>query len=896
MKNFFLNFRMIAFLTVMSGLFACVDPVTPDDPTPEPEPGPDVVPTDTVYLNASVSSTGVDYVEILLETAGLDSLAYVKYEAVNESISPVVIFRNGKHIEANAEETVKIEGLASSKQYYFYFAGKAGAEYFEEVVEVEATTDDYKFDELLTLTELGKRNYNVHITVPESVKTNDKRAIRYGYCSVPMYLSNKSRGMHDADLLYQNGQIHTREDVSVDINPYNEYLTDENGNLVTDPETGDYIQLHEPVVPGEPVIFFAGEFEWGKGYIDNWGPNGDGYGYFVPLCDLEAYYGESVGWSVQPQGIVSDFVPYEDEHPYWYGAFQKMVFTLEQPDQLDADIEIRYEEISPIDAIISLIPDEDVWAYCFYVMDDATYEGIVAMLGGHEEWMQWFITSWYGMYNFGFPTVSGPVQFSVYESFFLQPLPEQTDYHVVITALGNEDGTAQKYIHEKFTTAAKVLDPPVINVTAVENGQNVYEAKFNIKAPNKDVVSAYYGANYLREWIPMLNSGSTYASLVGNQFSPDDIAEINSDNGLTISIPSLDGETTRIAVLGYNEEYTPNILTSDSPGVADCKTKLLDMVPHVNSPLFEDLVGDWTMTATVWASEYDSNNQLQQFKKTSKAKVSIINKIETPELPDSVYTIYESFGWNTDRVNGHYENFKEQAKIFNDYRLHYRNRLLCLGWFEKDLYENPSRLKTNSPYDLFVARDYQSYDNAELFYDFGPKWFLEIGKDGSVRVPVNQDANAPMTYVYDYVFFVSGYSHETGTGFKTHDEGFPVEVSADKNTIIIKSAMHEGAPHYMNATAGWGQADAAVTEPVISEIKLTRGWTETKSSEVVSGSRRNYAEKVDMATEDAQRVVWKSMTDFPEQVEFQKVKVNAVTMDALNKAIDEYAAKKYQKK
>jgi len=888
MKNFFLNIRMAALFAVMFGLFSCVEPV-PE--IPEEPDGPVVTPGET-YLRASLASAGTDYVEITVETSGLDSLSYVKYEEVNESLSPVVIFRNGKHLKAESQAAVKIDGLLSGKQYYFYFAGKSGNEYFEDVVEVEATTDELKFTDLLTLTELGKRNYKVHITVPESVRNNDKRAIRYASTSVPLYLARKSMGMHDADLLYQNGQVHTREDITVDVNPDNEYLTDSNGELVIDPETGEPIQLHEPVVPGEPVIFTAAEFEWGEGYIANWGPNGDGWGYFVPLYDFDGYYGEDIEWSsVDTKGIVSDFVPYEDEHQYWQGAFQKLIFTLDQPDPMDAGVEIRYEEISPIDAIISLIPDDDVWAYCFYVLDDATYEGVIDMMGGREEWMQWFITSWFAAYTFGIPNVDGPVQFSVYNSFFLEPLPEQTDFHVIITALGNEDGTQQKYIHEKFTTAAKVLDPPVINVTAVEDGLNEYEAKFNIKAPNKDVVQAYYGANYLREWIPALNSGSTYASLVANPFSADDIAEINSDEGLTIVIPSLDGETTRIAVLGYNEEYTPNILTSDSPAVADCKTKLLDMVPHVDSPLFEELVGDWTMTATVWASEYDSNNNLQQYKKTSKTKVSIFNKIEVEELPDSVYTIYESFGWGKERVDSHYENYKEQAELFNNYRLHYRNRLLCLGWFEKDLYKDPSRLKTNSPFDLFIARDYQSYDNAEIFYDFGPKWFLEIGKDGSVKVPVNQDTNAPMSYVYDYVFFVSGYNHDQGTGFKTHEEGFPVEISADRNTIIIKSAMHQGAPHYMNATAGWGQADASIIEPVISEVKLTRGWTETKSSDVIGSSRRNYVEKVDMSTEDATRLVYKSMTDFPEPIEFKKVKANVITMEKMNKGLADYAAK-----
>ena len=37
-----------------------------------------------------------------------------------------------------------------------------------------------------------------------------------------------------------------------------------------------------------------------------------------------------------------------------------------------------------------------------------------------------------------------------------------------------------------------------------------------------------------------------------------------------------------------------------------------------------------------------------------------------------------------------------------------------------------------SPYDLFVAKNYNSVDVPMLVYDFGPKWFLEVLEDGSV--------------------------------------------------------------------------------------------------------------------------------------------------------------------
>lgn len=895
MKNFFTKFTVIGFClaAVMFQSFSCSGPDLEDE-GPDTEI-PNEKPSTSVDLTASVVSAGTEFLEIKVVPKGLDAVAYQYFTSAQEGLLPSSIFRSGEKLEMGSEIVFKLENLTGQTKYYIYFAGQKGTDFYDEVFALEAETEAYDASDLLTLVEVGKRNYKVHVNVPENVEKDDTRSIRYAYASVPMYLTNKIRGMHDADLLYQNAQVDTRVDYTVDINQDNEYLTDANGNLVTDPETGEYIQLHEPVAPGEPVVFMAAEFEWGEGYIANWGPNGDGWGYFVPLCDLEGYYGESSYDSVMTKGIESDVRLYEDEEAYWYGAYQKMIFTLEQPDVLDAEFDIRYEEITPIDATIKIIPDDNVFLYCYCIVDDATYEGMLSLLDGREDWMQWFISSYWAQFNFMIGQAAGPITINVKEDFFVDWLHEQSNFHLLITAMGDEDGLTQKFIHEQFQTTAKVLDAPEVVVTAVEDNENIYEAKFNIKAPNKDLVAAYYGANYVRDWIPELNSGATYASLVQNQLSADDVKAINSDEGLTISIPSLDGQTTRIAVLGYNKEYTPNILMAGCSAIADCSTRLLPLDPHIESPLYKDLAGDWTATATVYVTSY-ANNQQTTYKKTSKAKVSIAAAIETPALDQSIYDAYAEFGWSKDKVDGYYEDFKTQAALFNDYRLHYRNRLLCTGWFEKDIYDNPSRLTTRTAFDLFKATDYQSYDNAELFYDFGPKWYLQIAEDGSVTVPVNQDEMPPMTFAYDYVFFVGGYDLEANHAFKTHETGFPVEISADKKTITIKACDVDGKPHYMNAIAGWGQYDAAITEPVVSEIKLTKGWTDTKASDTRSAGR-TYVEKVNIEDEACERIVWKSMTKFPERenIKFEEAEPCIITMEMIEEALEKYASK-YQRR
>lgn len=897
MKRIFTKLASVIAVSALAfGLAGCDEPIVEEDNGGDFNSNGSNT-ENVVDLKASLVSSGVDFLEIKVEAKGLDAVSYECYTEAQSELQASSILRSGKEYDVKKGENIRIDGLTGGTAYWVYFAGKAGSEVLDEVFELAVSTQAYDAVEgtMLTLVENTKRSFKVHLNVPQNVEQDETRSIRYAYTTLPMYISKKMAGMHDSDLLYQNGQVDTRQDITIEMSPENEYLLDENGNFVVDPSTGMEIQLHDPFVPGEPVIFMAGEFEWGEGYVANWGPNGDGWGYFVPMCDLEQYYTDldngTLKTSAMTKGMEPDMQLYSEEHPYWYGAFEKMVFTLEQPELLDAEIEVRYEQITPINATIKIIPDDNVYLYCYFVVDDATYENMVSLLGGREDWMQWFVSSNWIRYNFMVGQEQGPITVNVKEEFFADWLPEQTDFHLLITAIGDEEGASQMFVHEKFTTAARVLDAPIVNVTAVENNKNTYEAKFNIKAPNSDLVAAYYGANYVKDWIPEINDGATYASLCQNPLSDEDIQAINSAEGLTISIPSLDGQTTRLAVLGYNEEYTPNVLIAGCSAIADCSTCLLPLEPHIESPLFKDLVGDWTAVATVWAAEYDSNNNLQYFKKQSKTKITISDKVETPELTDEVYAAYAEFGWSKEAVDGYYEDFKKQAQTFNDYRLHYRNRLLCLGWFEKDVYDNPSRLSARSAFDLFCATDYQSVDNAELFYDFGPKWYLQIGEDGSVTVPVNQDSMPPMTFAFDYVFFVGGYDKNTNDAFKTHETGFPVQISSDKNTVTIKAVEENGGKYYMNAIAGWGQADASITEPVISEIKLTRGW---KDGAKASSSRRavtNYVEDVNLLTEDCERVVWKSMSDFSkiERINFKEVEPVVITMDKLEAAFAKYA-------
>lgn len=915
MRN--LLFRsMLLCVVALTTAFSCG--VQPDDPV-DPNEGD----SKTVF-EVSLKSADQVSAEISINASNITEIAYVLSTEEADYSDHAVLFKTGTAVDPK-EKSLKLEGLDANKTYWIYFAAKTGTDFFEDIRELEFKTLDYEFKDLLTVVETDYMGYSVRITVPESVrKEPEKYGIRYNFGSICDVMDAKyGMGRTWAANLLENGHgcmgwQETQSDTTVVISPYNENRLNPDGSEYQDPDVGP-VTLHLPVAPGEPYVFIAGEYRYGNIEENGWGwtygsPEKD-TGYYIPLWDQDAWTTANGGPDPKREYMVLDEAKglmTTNEEEYWTGAIQAKFFRTKLPAELDTEMEIYVDDKdlldepvndqytlanSPVDAAIKIIPDDKVYCYSYFICNDAFYRQLVDdLLLGHEDWLQWFVCSYYGMRSLSIPTVAGPLNNQMASEVIGTNLEPETLYHILITATADENGSKQKFFHKKFETPAKVLDPPVIKVTAVEDGQNEYFAKFNIKAPNKDVVSAMYGADYKREFILDFNTGDyQYEDFAQNPLSEEDIKQINSDEGLEIWINSTDGQTTRCVVVGYNEELTRNVVFSpekEGPcdAIADCKTKMLDMVPPVNSPLFDDLKGVWTATAKMLVRTYDDNNVLQIYQTNAKQKIEIMNSITLPALTSADYDIYQSFGIGKEEVDVLYQDLQREVDHFNDYRLVYRNRLLCLGWFDYDFYD-PSRLLAKSPYDLFVYDEYSCIDNAQIMYEFGPKWYLEVDGDGNVTVPFDMWETPPMTAWQGTPFFMSAYAYyddagkELNHGYKTEvvkestgevfmPGEFPVEVVSKDKIVIkaLKAAQDTTATslanaklntYYPNAIGGWGAADAQLIRPVVSEITLTRGWTETATSSV-KAVRRNFVERVDITGEDAQPVVFKSMTSRPE--------------------------------
>ena len=685
-----------------------------------------------------------------------------------------------------------------------------------------------------TILETRYDGYDMHIAVPQSVK-DAGNVIRWTQSSLMTYNYNANYLNEFEHLLY-NSSKWTAEDITLEYSDEdNRYQTgyDDDGDGYLDWE-----YKYEPIVPGEPVVFFLGEFaqvdETYQGSdSDIWGAiNSWGSGYYLPLLDENWLNVKGPENYVSLDGMTISR-PMDDA---WYGAFERQFFRVKEPSVLDGGVDVVLEEVSPTSLKLNFIPAADVYQYSVLILDDPTYDWFMSLIGYREEFKQWAVTSYFSFHTFGAISLSGNVVVDASSNFIGGCMPD-SNYHVLVTAMGDREGTSQSFQECIFRTTSKVLPAPVIEVTPV--GSTAYDVSFNIKCTSAQdgnpVEEAYYASDYVREWVYATNGGASYYDLVnGNyMFSYEELSYINSEEGYTITIPSLDGETTRIAVLGYNSENTPNDLNyhpSDilnCPAVADQTAEWLEKKDPVDNSVFEKLKGEWTATATLI---HDGARY------TSSCTITISdNACDYPStLPSDVYSLYQKFGYSISEVDDLWEEFKTFADIFTEKRLTNQNRLLCTGWIEDNAVEY---LIARTPYELFTAYDYSGYDVETMFYDFGPKWYIEAVEDKSTGMV---SLIAPFSFTqlppasnWCGSFHFGAYDYESNLLLTECDEvfnGFRVEYDEENDMIFINPLTCYGRYYYPDLIYSDYYGNMTIRNIVASDIVLTRGAAESANS------------------------------------------------------------------
>lgn len=854
-------------------------------------------------FSLSVKEVGADYVNIFVTAPEATEMAYILSDEP-QLITPAVLFKTGTVRTVKPADLWKIDyGIFEGRKYYLYAAAKDGENGYASV-ELSFTTKEYDFSDLVSITRTYYNGFMAHITVPESVKEKGN-VIRYGSTSLAWYnllKSQKGGDMIDLNAIAANGDSfsgYVVNDSTIVMDDWNVVLLDEDRNPILD-ENGQQIDIHDPIAPNEPTVFLAGECKWGTP---------DEY------ADIMGFYKE--------QKRNAPNVPLYEHGKGWTGAFQKVEFFTKAPEQGEATVkvEIPEDEIGITDAMVYMTMEGNVDRYFYMILDNQTYNQILSIyLDNNEEWFQWFLTSYIAFYEWGVYPVSENLSINAASSF-VEPLTGGETYHVLVNvfekaAEGEQDfvtGSRQNFVHATFKAKEKTKPAPVIDVTKVETG-SPYKVAFNIKA-GKDsegnvqpIMGAYWVCNYAREFELMFNLDYTYATLLkgnGNVFSAEDIAAINSEKGLVYEFDTLDGETSRMAVYGCNDEYTFNMIdeTKYVAGWEDYAAPLADNADKIESDLYEKLAGEWTATATITAKAQRDDESIVSYDKTHSSKVVITyGPVELPEAVEAdVYKLYDK---TQKQVDDMYTDLKDLNQIFGESRVTGQNRLLCTGFIDFDYYNGdpyPNRMKYRSPYDLFKATDYSSIDVAQLIYDFGPKWFLEVQEDGSVIVPFHSVELPTLASWPGYPFYLGGYAEGTGAFMDSNKEhpGFPVEISEDYNTITIKPIVltdgNKSVSYYLNALGvqAGSMGEVEIIAPVKSDLVLTRGWTEPAEGKaaVQAAPARTQLRNIDgspvvLGTE---KPVIKSYTRFSHEPrpEYRLEKnPNVITMDMFNETTE----------
>lgn len=846
-------FALATSLVLLGGMLAgCAKPLdeTPDPPTAE----------------LSVTTVGATEAVLNLHTGRISEYAWAVYsEEPGTAPVPDVLFATGTVAACvDGDNEFTVSGLEGNANYTVYLAAKTVEdEYYDEVLTATFTTTDYT--EPLTVVETDYDSFRVHVQVPESV-TSAGNALRYLVTDLFTYNMNKNGWMGvtpDAEFMASNGGL--------------EYYIDKSQTMTFD-NSEEQLYLHNFFVPGSPIVFKVGEFAWGESW--------SGEGYITPLFDYDGFFAD-------PDAIAN-------EANYWTGHHAETVVYLREPALLDADVDVQMD-IQAVKGTITLTPDEEVYQYCVFVLDQATYEYMLSYLDNDESNLQWFVTTENAFMN-GALSLSGNQVLQLSDIFY--EVPADSHFHLLITSMGDAEGTSQSFQHLEFDTTPKTLDAPEITVTPIGGSESddPFTVGFNIKNTGSvPVVSAAYNANYEREWQSLLEymDYSQILSSYGNAFSAAEVEDINSEEGYNVYFNSVDGMATKIAVMGYNEEMTPNVVEEGGSAVAVQSTPYQPAGERVESALFDELPGDWTMTAEV--SQYDYYNGGFTSLGSMATKVTVYDGInDYPEtLPENVYELYPDM--SKDEVDALYEEFKLEAEAFNA-KVRGQNRLLCLGFgYEED---SPYPLySAQTPYELFCNPDYSGYDVASLFYDFGPKWYLEVAADGSVTAPFNSVTMSPLTaWTYNGAYYLAGNNPDAGylTVNYEYDDGyavpvdaaFPVEVSAGGETVSVNPLMlipegyEEAQPFYPNAVMESTYGASIGGYRIDSGLTLTKGWngsedaaSATASVKGGNGSAPALSPMYDVRSASVARP--KSRTVVPEsaKVKYGEVEINVLTLD-----------------
>ena len=671
-------------------------------------------------------------------------------------------------------------------------------------------------------------------------------------------------------------------------------------------ETGEAtpIQYYYHFQPGEPLLILMSEVyhtdcdeyfkaEYPQDHIQTgcdkkhptidfgWGPGWYWYPYdLIGYANATGGGGHEDGELPMPGVGGGGGMSGVDPNKFWYeGAWYKQIdIRLPGPAKFDGTVKVDLSNLKTDSGTITFTPDNKTFAYFVGIFEDTNeyqqgYRDLVrGYLKGDESLMQWFTTSEMAGYFGIFPYyASEGIHVLKLEEYFAQLTPGLT-YHIVVNAVNGymEDGemwpdvSAQNYQHITFKLPEFTTPEPVLEVTAYEP-YSPYKVKFNVKNPDyatNPVKKVVWVANDTREFSAMFAQGYTYTDLVMinnglTDLSEPEVAAVNSAAGYDMEFDVREDTHFTLAVMGWNQEsYPSNPDKEGSKAYAEATTSAAPDATPLDMEKLNSLKGDWTATATIKAIDYSTEQPTITGESKISWKVTIGDLDTNHTLTADQYAIFEKSGVSKEAADAYLAELNEKSAAYNAAVLG-QNRVLCQGWQLDDT----RTLATASPWDLFLMEDYNASLVDYLFHDFGPKWFLQTDADGNIFVPVNYNRIQPLTRWFNgmnHYLCLGNYEAGFANFIDPNDPdgvqsvGIPVEVSADGKKVTLKSLTTKALDAnsneievtlYPNAIYD-NQGSLYFYNPfIVSEVVLTKGWTEPTPAPAKFSTRRKASGK-----------------------------------------------------
>ena len=871
MRKMLTNVLTVIALVLVGGLSSCMKDQT--EAVPSLEVG-------TPVVNSAVS------VDVPLRVSALQEIAY-QVLPVDEAApaNALIVFKNGTVVGGGTSvlRLTAQDGLVKGAEFTVYVAARVSASEFFDAGRVQnqsfVTPNNYTEQvQVLRATDDGA---DVYVTFPHEICGNCSR-VRWGMTNLGFY-SMMSQSMVEAITL--NDAHYPASIISADtllqLNNYNRYRRDADGNVLwVDWEGNTYVEgdpnmtpdataidYYPEMLPGTPLVLMLAEAEYADGVnvmpTVEWAAWSFGPGWYKFPFDLNGYTEALYSGGGGHVPMQEAGAPAVNEDDYWYpNAWHKRVeFTLPAPAKSDAEVKVEFSNMSSAGGKITFKPGSNgkAFASALAIFPEEseyglTWNQVVDMfLSGKEEHMQWLSTSEVGWTYAGFTPIyyrgTQAYEMLIYSdnyddnAYFELPLKPGVKCHLILNTIEGkyengdyvEDFTKQNYQHIEFTIPDYTMPTPELEVIPVE-AYSPWEVKFIVKNPNyasNPVTKVNYAAEYARTYDIELSFGYTYSMLCeyGQPFTDSEVRQINSAKGLEVAFPSKDNAATRMAVMGWNKENRPSDPDAEgSKAVAEARSLPEPDAERVEFTKINGLEGEWTATATVRNYEWGDEGPIYPESQVSW-KVVIGDTSSPAALTQDVYDLYEQSGVTKEQTDAYFAQFKDAEATYNK-SVRGQNRVLCQGLG----YASEQGYQITTPWDLFISSDYAFGKVEYLFEEFGAKWFLQEDAEGNVFIPVNINRVDPLsTWTGSIYHFVAACSVD-GMDYAAYaptDEymddvskwpNMPVEVSADKQTITLKSVAYDDNTYYPNAVYESYGYTYLYYPHVISEIVLTKGW------------------------------------------------------------------------